>query len=121
MDKHTEPDTLEARRRFLAKCGKFAVITPPAMTLLLSSTAQNYAVAASGGGGTHLPGSGQQSIASSRQQGGRRGALRHTGLPSSREFARLERSAAQRLHPAPPHCMPSNRPSVAAGPFFCRY
>lgn len=51
MDKHT--DHLEARRRFLAKCGKFAVITPPAMTVLLSSTAQNYAVAASGGG-THF-------------------------------------------------------------------
>ena len=54
MDKHTEADTLEARRRFLAKCGKFAVITPPAMTLLLSSTAQNYAVAASGNGGVSL-------------------------------------------------------------------
>jgi hypothetical protein len=54
VDKHTEADTLEARRRFLAKCGKFAVITPPAMTLLLSSTAQNYAVAASGGGGQSL-------------------------------------------------------------------
>ena len=56
MDKHTEADTLEARRRFLAKCGKFAVITPPAMTLLLSSTAQNYAVAASGNGGVSLSG-----------------------------------------------------------------
>ena len=54
MDKHTEADTLEARRRFLAKCGKFAVITPPAMTLLLSSTAQNYAVAASGNGSVSL-------------------------------------------------------------------
>ena len=51
MNKHIEIDRLEARRRFLAKCGKFAVITPPAMTVLLSSTAQNYAVAGSGGGG----------------------------------------------------------------------
>jgi hypothetical protein len=48
MDKNRETAKLEARRRFLAKCGKFAVITPPAMTVLLSSTAQNYAVAASG-------------------------------------------------------------------------
>ena len=56
MEKHTEADTLEARRRFLAKCGKFAVITPPAMTLLLSSTAQNYAVAASGNGSVSLSG-----------------------------------------------------------------
>ena len=48
----------EARRRFLASCGKFALITPPAMTVLLSSTAQNYAVAGSGGagaGGGSLP------------------------------------------------------------------
>jgi hypothetical protein len=50
MDKLTESAEVEARRRFLAKCGKFALITPPAMTVLLSSTAQNYAVAASGGG-----------------------------------------------------------------------
>ena len=52
MDKSTEHTELEARRRFLAKCGKFAAITPPAMAVLLSSTAQNYAVAASGGGGS---------------------------------------------------------------------
>ena len=50
MEKLTESAQLEARRRFLAKCGKFAVVTPPVMTVLLSSTAQNYAVAASGGG-----------------------------------------------------------------------
>jgi hypothetical protein len=54
MDKHGEPDMSDARRRFLAKCGKFAIITPPAMTVLLSSTAQNYAVAASGNGGQSL-------------------------------------------------------------------
>ena len=45
---------VEARRRFLAACGKFALITPPAMTVLLSSTAQNYAVAGSGSGGGSL-------------------------------------------------------------------
>lgn len=55
MDKHKDAEMLDARRRFLATCGRFAVITPPAMTVLLSSTAQNYAVAASGGGGAHLP------------------------------------------------------------------
>ena len=54
MEKRTESDMVEARRRFLATCGKFAVITPPAMTVLLSSTAQNYAVAASGGRGVSL-------------------------------------------------------------------
>lgn len=50
MSAHGMSESLEARRRFLARCGKFAVVTPPAMTVLLSSTAQNYAVAASGSG-----------------------------------------------------------------------
>src|SRR5262245_54194997 len=31
-----EPDSPEARRDFLRKCGRFAAITPPAMTMLLS-------------------------------------------------------------------------------------
>ncbi len=48
-------EQVEARRRFLASCGKFALITPPVMTVLLSSTAQNYAVAGSGGAGGSLP------------------------------------------------------------------
>ena len=56
MEKHNDSEMLEARRRFLATCGKFAVITPPAMTILLSSTAQNYAVAASGNAGASLSG-----------------------------------------------------------------
>jgi hypothetical protein len=45
------PD-LEAndRRRFLAACGKFAVVTPPAMTMLLSTTLTSTAIARSGGG-----------------------------------------------------------------------
>ena len=45
------PDSLvEARRRFLASCGKFAVATPPVVTLMLAEAQRNYAVAASGGG-----------------------------------------------------------------------
>ena len=55
MSKDTESERLQARRRFLAKCGKFAVITPPTMTVLLASTAQNYAVAGSGGGRSFSP------------------------------------------------------------------
>lgn len=47
MQRKSEPDILETRRRFLAKCGKFAVVTPPVVTLLLASTRQNYAVAGS--------------------------------------------------------------------------
>jgi hypothetical protein len=40
----------EARRRFLASCGKFAVATPPVVTLMLAEASRNYAVAVSGGG-----------------------------------------------------------------------
>jgi hypothetical protein len=43
-------DQLESRRKFLANCGKFAILTPPAVSLLLASSKQNFAVAASGGG-----------------------------------------------------------------------
>lgn len=39
------------RRAFLATAGKFAVITPPAMTILLSTSLASPAVAASGRGG----------------------------------------------------------------------
>jgi hypothetical protein len=39
---------VEARRRFLRDCGKFALVTPPAVALLLSASKRNYAVAASG-------------------------------------------------------------------------
>jgi len=38
----------EARRNFLKTCGKFAVITPPAVTLMLSAASHNYAAAQSG-------------------------------------------------------------------------
>lgn len=41
-----------ARRAFLESCGKFAVVTPPAISLLLSTTLSSPAVAASGGGGS---------------------------------------------------------------------
>lgn len=45
-----EADTghFEARRRFLKDCGRYAVATPPAITLLLSTAGPNYALAASG-------------------------------------------------------------------------
>ena len=38
------------RRKFLATCGKFAVVTPPAITLLLSTSLNSNAVTRSGGG-----------------------------------------------------------------------
>lgn len=38
------------RRKFLAACGKFAVVTPPAVTLLLSTSLNSEAIAKSGNG-----------------------------------------------------------------------
>jgi hypothetical protein len=37
------------RREFLKKCGKFAAITPPAVTMLLSTSLTSRAIAKSGG------------------------------------------------------------------------
>jgi len=39
------------RRKFLASCGKFAVVTPPAITVLLSTSLNSTAIAHSGGRG----------------------------------------------------------------------
>jgi hypothetical protein len=45
----TDETVTEARRRFLATCGRFAIVTPPAVALLLAAGDRKYAVAASGG------------------------------------------------------------------------
>ncbi|PSO14982.1 hypothetical protein [Bradyrhizobium sp. MOS003] len=46
----THPDSDgEDRREFLKSCGKFAAVTPPAMTLLLSTSLTSAAIARSGG------------------------------------------------------------------------
>jgi hypothetical protein len=62
MDEKTlEPGALpedEARRRFLAKCGRFAAVTPPAMTMLLSvavKPTEAHASTVLGGGWDHKP------------------------------------------------------------------
>ncbi|WP_439405781.1 hypothetical protein [Bradyrhizobium sp. DASA03076] len=41
----------EDRREFLKTCGKFAAATPPAMTMLLSTSLMSNAIAHSGVGG----------------------------------------------------------------------
>jgi hypothetical protein len=46
------------RRKFLAACGKFAVVTPPAVTLLLSTSLNSTAIAHSGGKGNNGYGNG---------------------------------------------------------------
>ena len=47
----------EDRRKFLAACGKFAAVTPPVLTVLLSTSLNSEAVAKSGdnGGGRNDP------------------------------------------------------------------
>jgi hypothetical protein len=42
------------RRKFLASCGRFAAVTPPAITLLLSTSLNSDAVAGSSGSGGHV-------------------------------------------------------------------
>lgn len=53
MDAPSEPrgpDRSDQNRRdFLSKCGRFAVITPPAVTMLLSTSLTSEAIAKSGG------------------------------------------------------------------------
>jgi uncharacterized membrane protein len=46
-----EDDAHKDRRKFLATCGKFAVVTPPAITMLLSTSLHSSAIAHSGGRG----------------------------------------------------------------------
>jgi hypothetical protein len=42
-------DPAQGRRDFLAKCGRFAIVTPPAVTMLLSTSMTSEAIAKSGG------------------------------------------------------------------------
>ena len=50
--KETENDLAEAdRRQFLSAVGKFSIATPPAITLLLSTSLTSPAIAMSGGRG----------------------------------------------------------------------
>jgi hypothetical protein len=55
-DANSDASVDSDRRKFLAACGKFAVVTPPAVTLLLSTSLNSEAIAKSGGTG----GSGNQ-------------------------------------------------------------
>ena len=45
-----------ARRAFLGKAGRFAAVTPPAITLLLGTSLGSRAIA--GSNGSHCPGKG---------------------------------------------------------------
>jgi len=47
------PKTGEDRRQFLKSCGRFAAVTPPVVSLLLSTSLSSEAIARSGGGSFH--------------------------------------------------------------------
>ena len=49
LDKPTETAEDGSRREFLRKAGKFATVTPPAITLLLGTSLGSKAIAASSG------------------------------------------------------------------------
>ena len=49
-DQNTRPEG-EDRREFLRKCGRFAAVTPPAITMLLSTSLTSSAIADSVKGG----------------------------------------------------------------------
>jgi hypothetical protein len=46
-----EQQEIEDRRKFLISAGRFAAVTPPAITLLLSTSLTSDAIAGSGGHG----------------------------------------------------------------------
>ncbi|WEX76024.1 hypothetical protein PYH37_004291 [Sinorhizobium numidicum] len=52
MDKPTEQPSRsdEDRREFLKSCGRFAAVTPPLVTMLLSTSLTSEAIAKSGSG-----------------------------------------------------------------------
>jgi hypothetical protein len=51
------PET-KARREFLKKAGRFAALTPPAITLLLGTSLSTRAIAGSSGSQSYKPGNG---------------------------------------------------------------
>jgi hypothetical protein len=51
LQKYASEEQEVERRKFLAQCGRFAIATPPAITLLMSTSLTSQAIAKSGGGG----------------------------------------------------------------------
>jgi len=49
-DENETPSSSNDRREFLKKCGRFAAVTPPAITMLLSTSLTSNAIAKSGVG-----------------------------------------------------------------------
>jgi len=81
MEKKSETAPAEMDRRdFLTTAGKFAIVTPPAMTMLLSTSLSSPAIAASGIGGGYGGGSGSGAGGSTggASAGGPPGGQHHT-------------------------------------------
>ena len=57
-DQTSDASADEDRRQFLASCGRFAAVTPPAITMLLSTSLKSTAIAGSGGKGNNGRGNG---------------------------------------------------------------
>ena len=51
MDNQDPKSSQSDRRAFLQKCGRFAIVTPPAISMLLSTSLTSDAIAKSGGKG----------------------------------------------------------------------
>jgi hypothetical protein len=75
-------DTELARRAFLAKCGKYALITPPVVTLMLSASGKNnYVLALSG---SNVGASGGLGAGASAGSGGGGGGSTDPGILQAR-------------------------------------
>jgi hypothetical protein len=61
------------RRKFLASCGKFAAVTPPVITMLLSTSLNSTAIAGSGGRGGDWGGRGNDRDGNADHDGSRNG------------------------------------------------
>ena len=61
----------EDRRAFLASCGRFAVVTPPALTVLLSTSLTSDAIARSGHGNNGYGNGGRDGSPNGKYDGNR--------------------------------------------------
>jgi len=68
------------RREFLKKCGKYAAITPPAVTMLLSTSLTSKAIAGSTGGPPILKTKGNNGWGNGGSDGTNKGSLQGNGV-----------------------------------------
>lgn len=99
------------RRAFLKTCGRFAAVTPPVMTLLLSTSLTSKAIASSGGlhGGGRTTGASRSSTTTGRPRRGR-GTRAEGHLGAAEQLAVVEQLVVALLD----HLVPDGHPAVAA-------